>query len=213
MGRSDPFVFEWYRRQLPTGCNRVAFLGFPGPTAFTESLGATYSHFFDITTGNWEINSPWNIPYESFDLVVCTRCAYFAQEPGLLIKKGLAITKKGGSLFVDWGLGDHWRFPMFKVGWVRGGEHEQVQYGQHTSRLHSCYWDDGLERDQNVQAFRHHIARFGYDPNLTVGDIIRQEVPAILRPTSIGPARVSTMFLWPEAPQLYISTLYVKDPI
>lgn len=213
MGKSDFHVFDWYNRQLPAQVDSVAFLGTAAHNPLTDSIQARQKDFYDLTLENWEINSNWNIPAEKYDLVVCTRCAYFAQDPIAFVKKGLAITKKGGYFFTDWGLGDHWRFPMFKVGWIRGGEHEQVQYDQHVSRLYSCYWDDSLERDGNVQAFRHHIQRFGYDSNLTVGDIVRHEVPSILRPTSAGPARVSTLFLWPEAPQLYISTLYAKDPI
>ena len=28
------------------------------------------------------------------------------------------------TLLADWGLGDHWRYEDFKVGWVKGEEHE-----------------------------------------------------------------------------------------
>lgn len=212
MGKSDPIVFNWYRSQLPLGAPRIAFMGFSGPNEFTNSFQSNRSDFLDITLGNWEINGNWNIPPEAYDMVICTRCAYFAQDPLAFIKKALLITKKGGTLFVDWGLGDHWRFQNFKVGWVRYGEHESIQYGDHTSRLYSCFWDESLERDANVKAFRESITRLGYDRNLSIGDIVRQEVPGILRPTNIGPARVSTLFLWPDAPQLYISTLFVRDP-
>jgi SAM-dependent methyltransferase len=188
-------------------------LGTSGPNPLTDSIQAHQKDFYDLTLGNWEINSNWNIPQQKYDLVVCTRCPYFAEDPTLFIKKCLAITKRGGLVFADWGLGDHWRHEQFKVGWIRGGEHERVQYGQHISKLYSCYWDDVLENDPNVKAFRQNIIRFGYDQNLTMGDIIRYEVPAILRPSSIGPAKVNTLFLWPDAPQLYISTLYVKDHV
>lgn len=210
MGKSDPYVFNWYLQQLPTQANSIAFLGFPGPNEFTEHFSASVKHYYDLARG-WDINSQWVIRPESYDLVICTRCAYFAKDPTDFVKKSLAITKKGGVFFTDWGLGDHWRFPTFKVGWVRGGEHERVQYGNHTSSLYSCFWDDSLEHDQNVKAFRQAISRFGYDFNLTIGDIVRQEVPAILRMNSQGPARISTLFLWPESPQLYISNIYQKD--
>lgn len=210
MGKSDPFVFNWYRQQLPATAGAIAFLGFPGPNEFTDTFSAPIKHYFDLVKG-WDINSTWNILPGAYDLVICTRCACFSSDPAEFVKKALAITKKGGIFFADWGLGDHWRFPTFKVGWTRAGERERVQYGTHTSMLCSCFWDDSLEQDSNVKAFRQAIGRFGYDYNLTVGDIVRQEVPAILRMNSQGPARISTMFLWPEAPQLYISTLYQKD--
>lgn len=214
MGKSDPHVFNWYLQQLPKNVGNVAFLGFSGPNDFTRSISAQNAFYYDLTLGNWEINSPnWNIPKGAFDLVVCTRCAYFASNPNEFIKQAFSILKRGGMLFVDWGLGNHWNFPMFKVGHVRGGEHETIQYGNFSSRLYSTFWDDRLENDSNVVQFRNLISRFGYDYSLTLGDIIRQEVPAILKPTNIGPAQIRTLLLWPESPQLYISTTFIKDPI
>ena len=212
MGRSDPFVFQWWAGQLPQELGRTAFLGQAGPNSFSQQLFSEGQDFYDLMLGNWEINSSWNIPHEMYDTVICTRCPYFASDPGGLIKKCLSITRRGGTVFLDWGLGDHWRFPMFKVGWVRGGEHERVTFGTHVSMLYSCFWDVSLENDLNVVEFRRRLGRFGYTDDQPLGEIIRQEVPAILGLSSCGPARVNTLFLWPEAPQLYIGTAFIKDP-
>ena len=214
MGKSDPIVFQWYQAQLEKSYKSIAFLGFPGPNVLTNSFQAEHKHYFDLTAGNWDINSPqWNIRQSSYDLVFCTRCAYFAKDAPDFIKRALLLAKKGGTLFVDWGLGDHWHFPMFKVGWLRGAEHESVEYAGRQNRLYSCFWDDFLESVPDVVQFRSHLGRYGYPSTHTIGDIVREEVPSILKPSNIGPARIRSLFLWPETPQLYISTLYIRDPI
>ena len=124
MGKSDPFVFSEYEKALEgLTANSIAFLGFSKENNFTRKLQAPTRHFYDLSLSNWGINDDWNLS-QKYDLIICTRCAYFAKDPQNFISKCINHLTSGGHALVDWGLGDHWRFQDFKVGWVKDGEHE-----------------------------------------------------------------------------------------
>ena len=80
MGKSDPVAFATYLSLLPNQeFKKVAFLGFQKSNEFTDSIRSSSKHFYDMKLNNWNINdSSWNIEGD-YDLVVCTRCPYFAR--------------------------------------------------------------------------------------------------------------------------------------
>jgi SAM-dependent methyltransferase len=113
MGRSNPIYFPWAQSLIkPKG--KVALLGFTDEMYFQGDL-------YDLSLNNWEINSEWRLT-QKYDTIICTRCAYFAKDPWDFIELCHEHLKPKGKLFVDWGIGDHWRFPDFKVGWVKNNE-------------------------------------------------------------------------------------------
>ena len=87
MGKTDPFIFSAYKNVLNSflGENKkfknVCFLGQPGINAFSRQIDYVKADFYDSSVRNWYINSEkWEIPENTYDLVVCTRCAYFAKD-------------------------------------------------------------------------------------------------------------------------------------
>jgi len=114
----------------------------------------------------------------------------------------------GGRLLVDWGLGDHWRFRDYKVGWVRNGEHEHA-YAE-DNLLYSCYWNDNLKKDEETKKFWLAVKSepsFGYNNNDNIENVVSLEVPCLI---DYPVDKMRTKFLWPDRPQLYIMTLVKK---
>lgn len=210
MGKSDPIILEEYARFLESEislCNSVAFLGFNQENSFTLSVKASVRHFYDAQLNNWDINDNWSLK-QNYDLIVCTRCAYFSKEPLRFIEKCKQHLNNAGIAMIDWGLGDHWRFNNYKVGWLRNGEHE-FAYKQENF-LYSCFWNENLRKDINVELFWNHILtnkKFGYTLNNNLEEVIREEVPSLV---DYDIKKIKTIFLWPESPQLYIITLIQK---
>lgn len=202
MGKSDSIVFAEYRELLRgISADSVAFLGFQGENEFTRSIDARVRSFYDLALGNWDINSQWSL-VDSFDLVVSTRCPYFASDPADFVNRCVAHTRPGGHVLLDWGLGDHWRFPNFKVGWVKDGEHEWA-YNEN-NKLYSCFWRDEFSDEPEVKAFWDAVRLLHKYECSSVTDVIRQEVPAIV---VYAYEKIRFKFLWPDSPQLYIMTL------
>lgn len=165
MGLNDKTTIPFYKKHiLPVGV--TALLGFSNNNLFE---GDTY----DLSLGNWEINSEWGIT-KMYNTVICTRCAYFAKSPFDFFKKCYGILEFGGKVYVDWGLGDHWRFKNFKVGWVKDSEHEFAY--KDGNFLWSMVWDDSLIRDYNVLQFSNAIKEYGYDDLLKA---IYEEIPSV----------------------------------
>jgi hypothetical protein len=202
VGRSDPYVFEWYSRQIRVDPgSRVLFLGQPRHNLFTESLGVS-GEFRDITLGNWDINGPL-IADEKFDAIVCTRCAYFSEDPARFLSD---CKRSARQVFVDWGLGDHWRFPKYRVGWRDQEEHEYADYGGRRNFLHSTVWRGDFLMSPEVQKFERLIQRYGYT-SLEIA--VRTEVPSL---HTLGDEWVcSFLTLWPESPQLYVLTSWKEE--
>lgn len=204
MGKSDQFIFLEYLEILKDiHANSIAFLGFSKENALTRSFNSYKKDFYDISLGNWQINSDWSL-LQKYDLIVCTRCAYFSKNPQLFIEKCKKHLTTGGHALIDWGLGDHWRFKNYKVGWVRDGEQEYAY--QTNNFLYSCYWNDDLMKDDEVQAFWNAIKnnpQFRYGEE-TLKSVIEKEIPQLV---NYKCKKITTKFLWPESPQLYIMTL------
>lgn len=208
MGKSDPFVFDWYLKNLPAmQPESIAVLGSTSENFVRKAYPTAQIDLYDLQLGNWEINSEWNIDLQKYDLVVCTRCAYFSKDPADFIQKCKSILKPMGWLFVDWGLGDHWRFKNYKVGWLKDREHEYAAYNNVKSYVMSAVWNDKWEENQEVVNFKNNIEKFGYKKRLI--DILREEIPSLL----IMDEEVDHSFLslWEDSPQLYIITKIKKN--
>jgi hypothetical protein len=166
MGDNDRRIIPFYKQNIHP-VPQVALLGSPDNSKFE---GTTY----DLQLGNWNINSDdWDIP-QKFNTVICTRCAYFAKSPMDFFRKAYGILNKGGKLYVDWGLGDHWRFPNYKVGWVKDGEQE-FAYAE-SNYLWSCVWDEKFEQENCIIQFKESVSRFGYS-NIT--QAVYKECPSV----------------------------------
>ena len=205
MGKSDSFVFPFYLEMLKDlRPESIAFLGFDKENHFTSKIESPIRKFYDISLGNWNINSDWNLE-QKYDLIVCTRCAYFCKHPEQFIVKCKQHLTEKGNAFVDWGLGDHWRYQNFKVGWLRNGEHEKAYY--ENNFLYSSYWTDELEKDEEVKKFWKAVKsnNYNYSDSDTLSQVIKKEVPSIVEYQT---KLTKTLFLWPESPQLYIATLF-----
>jgi len=167
MGKTDPIIIPFYKEHIkpepPT-----ALLGFTNNNMFDGDL-------YDIELGNWDINDISKLPKE-YKTIICTRCAYFSKHPYKFIYNCWRSLKKGGMLYVDWGLGDHWRFDDFKVGWVKGDEHEYG--GKEEYKLWSTVWDFEFTHNKQCQDFMNEIAKLGYHD---LQHAVFEEVPSILQ--------------------------------
>lgn len=208
MGKSDQFIFPEYLKILNNiNAKSIAFLGFSKENDFTISLKAPIKNFYDLTLGNWDINSDWKLD-RKYDLIISTRCPYFSKDPSTFVRKCLDSTTDGGHVLLDWGLGDHWRSKNYKVGWVRNGEHEFAYYPDNF--LYSCYWNDELVNDSEIKKFWDAVKKnpqFCYHEVDDLSKIVKKEVPCIV---DYNAKKIKTIFLWQDNPQLYIITLIEK---
>lgn len=199
MGRTNSILFPWYKSLInPEG--DVALLGFTDNSLFSGDL-------YDRSLDNWDINSDWVLP-KMYDTIICTRCAYFSYRPEEFIIKCHRYLNDDGLLFVDWGLGDHWRFDNYKVGWKKGGEHEYA-YGE-DNYLWSTVWDEGFLNDDQYQLFQKRILKFGYED---VSKAIYQEVPSVMHLNFVQQhfnVDVNLLSCWEDRPQLYILISGIK---
>ena len=208
MGKSDPFVFAWYMNNLPNITpKRIAILGSVSEGFVRLAYPESKIDLFDIQLGNWEINrNSWNIEKDCYDLVVCTRCAYFSNNPLDFIEKCKELINKEGMIFVDWGLGDHWRFKDFKVGWLKNEEHEFALYKEHKTYVMSALWNEKWESIEEVCQFKKNIEKFGYNGSLSA--ILQKEIPNLLFVDDN--LQASFLTLWQERPQIYYITKFFK---
>lgn len=205
MGKSDTAIFEEYSSILKNiNADSVAFLGFHQENAFTNKLNIPIKHFYDLSLGNWNINDDWLLQ-QSYDLIICTRCAYFSKNPQIFIDKVKSHLSVGGQALIDWGLGDHWRFRQYKVGWVRNNEQEYAY--QPDNFLYSCFWNQEVSELNDVKQFWEAVKsnkKFNYSLESSLDDVVKREVPKLV---DYKYKQLKTKFLWPESPQLYIITL------
>lgn len=209
MGRSDPIVFSSYLNTLPKKkYERVCFLGFSSSNSFTDSIDANVRYFFDISLNGWNINDKnWNIGND-YDLIVCTRCPYFSKAPLDFFKKCHEALRPGGLIFADWGLGDHWRFDDFKIGWVKNNSHEFAYFDDNF--LWSSVWHDSFLEDKNFKEFSKRVKKFGYKD---VKKSIFEEVPSVIDLSDVNHLfniGYNLLTLWEDSPQLYIILLGEK---
>ena len=193
MGRSDPYLKQFWGSHIkPSG--DVALLGFTDNDKF-------YGDLYDLQLENWDINSDWVLP-RKYDTIICTRCAYFSKDLSSFFKKCHDSLKEGGSLYVDFGLGDHWRFQDYKIGWIKNGEQEHAY--EEGNFLWSTVWDDQFLLSPHYQRFSSYVERYGYTD---VKKAIFEEVPEVLHLTKLSNLfniQFSLLSLWPDSPQLYV---------
>ena len=193
MGKTNSILFPWYKRLIkPKG--DVALLGFDDNELFDGDL-------YDLSLGNWEINSKWNLN-KKYDTIICTRCAYFSKDPEDFILRCYDSLNPNGKLYVDWGLGDHWRFVNYKIGWTKGEEHEYAYDKENF--LWSCVWDDSFLDNHQFQVFQELVLKFGYTD---VKKSIFEEVPVVLELKPISKyfdIKYDILSVWKDFPQLYI---------
>jgi len=210
MGKSDPIIFRWYLTHMNLRpIDSIAFLGFTGENDFTREIPARERDFYDLQLENWNINdNVWSID-KKYDVVVCTRCAYFAKDPNKFLENCLSLLNKGGKLIVDWSLGDSWRFENFKIGWVKDGEHEFC-YGE-DNLLWSAVWSDIFQEHTEFKKFENWVEKFGYDD---VKKAIFDEVPSILKIENVvglfKSVTCDIITLWEDSPQMYVLLSCIK---
>ena len=193
MGRSDPYILNFYNKTIkPKG--KVALLGFSNNNFYNGDL-------YDLSLNNWNINSEWSLD-KKYDTIICTRCAYFAEDPWDFIEKCYEHLNESGNLYVDWGLGDHWRFENYKIGWIKNGEQEYAY--QKDNYLWSTVWDKRFKSNQHYKAFAKNVEKLGYN---NVEKAIIKEVPRVLKLDFIRlffNCQYNILSLWDDKPQLYI---------
>lgn len=223
MGKSNQYVFPWYALHVAKQqYNRVCILGAVDHDDFTRTINSSSFEFFDLALNNWDINAAeWNIELNAYDLVICMRCAYFADDASCFLQKCLSLLLPNCKALIDWGLGDHWRHKPYIVGWKNEllNVNETVTFNingkQHISNLSSTFWDDKLSLHPAAIEFLKNIKQVNqyYDEH-TLTDIIFDEVPSILtfddQQVKLYCSSVDMLTLWSDSPQLYILTEFTK---
>ena len=193
MGKSNAYVIPFYKNTIkPMG--DVALLGFTDNNIFQGDL-------YDLSLNEWQINSDWSLS-KKYDTIISTRCPYFAKDPESFIQKVYDHLNEGGVAYLDWGLGDHWRFDNYKIGWVKDGEHEYAY--QKDNYLWSIVWNEKYAKHFHAKDFLHNCKKFGYDD---LNEAISDEVPEVLNSDKLtywSNISVDMLSLWSDAPQLYI---------
>lgn len=193
MGRSDPWIRKFYNKHIkPQG--DVALLGFTNNDFFEGDL-------YDLQLENWDINSDWKIP-KKYDTIICTRCAYFAKDLESFFKKSHSYLKQGGVLYVDFGIGDHWRFDDYKIGWIKDQKQEYAY--KEDNYLWSFVWSDEFLCDNEFKKFTKNVLSHGYHD---VKKSIFEETPEIMKIESIAKyfdISYHTLSLWKDLPQFYV---------
>ena len=215
MGKSDPIVHKFYSSliDIEKEYDSVGFFGQPQENSLSSMIRSKKKYFYDIVLGNWNINGFPYVASKDLDLIVCTRCAYFCKDPLRMIHEFKNILKPKGKILVDWGLGDHWRFKDYKVGWVKNGEQEWAY--EKENYLWSTVWHDSFVDHPEVKKYLEMIKKHNYEDNLEI--IIKREVPCVLDVDSMIKKSLfkkisfDILALWPEDPQLYIALLFEAD--
>lgn len=194
MGKSDDLVKSFYNSFNVQSNGKTALLGFSNNNWYSGDL-------YDLKLNNWDINSDWKLP-QKYDTIICTRCAYFAKDPHVFLDKCLAHLEETGTIFVDWGLGDHFRVSPYMVGFVKDNVHASCY--SPTNYLWSTVWEKNLENHPQVQVFKKWIEPFGYHGSLY--DHVKKEVPSILDLNSLENVEIDidALCIWEQSPQLYI---------
>lgn len=192
MGRSNQYIIPFYYKHIEPK-NETALLGFSENSIFHGDL-------YDLSIGNWNINKNWKLK-KKYDTIICTRCAYFSKDLKNFFKKCYEHLNENGNLYVDFGLGDHWRFDNYKIGWVKDGEQEYAY--EKDNYLWSTIWKDSFLEHPHYKLFSKRVEKFGYN---NVKSSIFKEVPEILLLDNIKKFDIQydMITLWEDLPQLYI---------
>ena len=195
MGLSNRIVLPFYERRIFKS-GKVAYLG-----DVERSDGDCY----DLSLGNWDINDRWELP-SKYDTLICTRTAPFSSDPIDFLMRCKESLNDGGVLYVDWMYGEHWRFPMFKVGWIRNNEQEHAY--DYANYLWSGVWDDSFIDHPAVEEFNYAIKKSGaYSGGEDLTDIIKSEVPSLIslgQVQEIFKTECSFLYCDAVAPSLYV---------
>ena len=214
MGKSDPHIFSAYKRALTAEVldntyHNACFLGNINHNSFTANIKSVFAEFHDLHLNGWNINNlPWKISNQKFDFISCTRCAYFSKNPELFFSELDRILSPGGRFIVDWGLGDHWRFDNYKVGWKKEEEHEYAYNDK--NYLWSTIWHDSFEKHPEFIKFESWIKKFGYE---NAKEAIKSEVPVIFNLKDINKNflfKIDMITLWEDLPQIYFIMTGIK---
>ncbi|GAG60218.1 unnamed protein product, partial [marine sediment metagenome] len=73
MGNTNSILVPFYKTHINNSRQPCALLGFTDNEIFEGDL-------YDMQLGNWDINSPWELD-KQYEAIICTRCAYFAEDP------------------------------------------------------------------------------------------------------------------------------------
>lgn len=193
MGKTNQYIIPWYKKHIQT-LGDVGLLGFSNNNLFEGDL-------YDLSIKNWDINNAWTLK-QKYDTLICTRCAYFSKDPSYFISRCWDHLNDGGKLYVDWGLGDHWRFSDYKIGWKKNGEQEYAY--KKNNFLWSTVWDEELLTDSEFKLFSERVSKFGYK---NLKNAILEEVPHIITFDEIKKffkISYNTISLWEDLPQFYI---------
>tara|TARA_Y100000310_G_scaffold218705_1_gene219998 strand:+ start:2874 stop:3479 length:606 start_codon:yes stop_codon:yes gene_type:complete len=200
VGRSDPIIQNFYKSNIkPEG--KAALLGFTENRWFEGDL-------YDLQLGNWDINSDWELG-QKYDTIISLRCPYFAKDPEDFVRRCHSHLNPGGYLYADWGLGDHWRFDNYKIGWCKDGEQEYAY--KNDNFLWSTVWDDSFLEDERFKLFSSRVKKFNYDD---VKKAIFGEVPSILQLNDIKRSfdiSYNILTLWEDKPQIYFFIKGVRN--
>lgn len=195
MGLSNRVVLPFYERRISKS-GKVGYLG---------DRDKPDGDCYDLSLGNWNINDKWALR-DKYDTLICTRTAPFASSPLDFLERCHTSLNEGGVLYVDWLYGEHWRFPMFKVGWLRNDEQEHAY--EYANYLWSGVWDDSFMDHPAVEEFDYAIKKSGYySSSETLPSIMKNEVPSLL---GLGAMReffeIEYSFLYCDAvaPSLYV---------
>tara|TARA_B100000287_G_C20554282_1_gene749760 strand:- start:208 stop:810 length:603 start_codon:yes stop_codon:yes gene_type:complete len=193
MGRTNFILDAVYKDKFPIK-GPIALLGFKDNRISSGDL-------YDLELGNWNINSDWKLP-KKYNSIISTRCPYFAKNPKDFIKRCYDNLEDNGEIFLDWGLGDHWRFENYKVGWVKDGEHEFAY--KNDNFLWSTIFDKSFLKNEHYLLFEERIKKFGYN---NLKEAIYKEVPEVLEFDYIKKyfnVSYELLTVWEDLPQLYI---------
>ena len=213
MGKSDQLLINFYGQFIEKKhFKNVAFFGQSKENFISNLIHADSKHYYDLSLGNWDINKfPYRINHDQkFDLIVCTRCAYFGKYPVKIINNFKKLLNNEGKILIDWGLGDHWRFSKFKVGWVKDNEHEWA-YNQ-DNHLWSAYLSKKMLNSEAFKQFAYYCRQKNY---IDVKNAIKEEVPVIIYEDDFPKQEIEivkekSIFLWPDSPQIYTCLLLSK---
>ena len=207
MGRSDPYLKSFYMSMLEgEEYETIGLFGQAEDNFVSSEIKSSKRYFYDMSLKNWNINAfPYNVE-EKFDLIVCTRCAYFSNNPEKMLEEFSQMLNPRGTILIDWALGDHWRFEDYKVGWIKNNEQEYA-YGQ-DNFLWSTVWHDSFLENDEYKFFENWVKRYGYEDVRTA---IKDEVPVILNLSEYENAEFGIKALWPKRPQLYILCKFRKS--
>jgi SAM-dependent methyltransferase len=214
MGKSDPHIFSAYKRALTAEVldntyHNACFLGNINHNSFTANIKSVFAEFHDLHLNGWNINNlPWKISNQKFDFISCTRCAYFSKDPELFFSELDRILSPGGRFIVDWGLGDHWRFNDYKIGWKKNGEHEHAY--DDDNFLWSTIWHESFLIHPEFTKFQNWVKKLGYE---SVEAAIEKEVPVVFNLNNLKNKfnfKIDMITLWEDAPQIYFIMTGIK---